>query len=267
MATAITTVTKKASVVKTTKGSEKKWTEVLAMNRRHDLQLPVDIAKYNTEFKRTYNCQQRQQSQTERLWANKHETWYHDDYLFRNHLLKQLKPITRRFKHINSISLQDNEDQQPTEILNQDEIEILSVKKSSNQDLPPLKNTNKYTTIQSYQNFNSNQFQPRRPKVVFSKLICSKVSHECTPRLYSHHHGPFLDVAQRFLKRKPEMIEKGVDYHDKQRQQKQYLKMLIENEQERTRLATIKFGEQLDNEKIRDNYSNDFDDDENEDYY
>ena len=51
MATAITTVTKAASVVKTTKGSEKKWSEILTMNRRHDLQLPIDIAKYDQEFK------------------------------------------------------------------------------------------------------------------------------------------------------------------------------------------------------------------------
>lgn len=270
MATAITTVTKTASVVKTTKGSEKKWTEVLTMNRRHDLQLPIDLAKYNHEFKRSFNCYQRQKNQTERLWANKHETWYHDDYLFRNHLLKQLKPITRRFKHIDFVTLQENNNEKNKEILNDDEIEVLSLKKSSDQELPPLKNTRKLPDIQSYPTMNLNEHRPgpRRPKVVFSKLICPKLTQDCKPRLNSHHHGPFLDVAQRFLRRKPEMIEKGLDYHDKQKEQKEYLKTLIQNEQERTRLATIKFSEQLQNDKIKENYYDDFDDDyETNDYY
>jgi hypothetical protein len=259
MADAITTVTKTASVVKTTKGSKKKWSEILSMNRRHDLKLPIEIEKYNTEFKRTYNICQRQQNQTERIWARKHETWYQDDFLFRNHLLKQLKPITKRFKDINSLSRQDNDDQHSQDgILNDDEIEIVPLKKSPDQELPTLKKTKKCSTIQN--------FQINEPKTVFSKLICPKVLHDYKPRLDSHHHAPFLDVAQRFFKHKPEIIEKGVDYNDKKKHQKQYLKNLIENEQERTRLATIKFGQQLQDEKNKENSSNDFDSTD-DDYY
>jgi hypothetical protein len=264
MATAITTVTKKASIVKTTKGSEKKWSEILLMNRRHDLQLPIDIEKYNTDFKRTYNTYQRQQNRTKRIWANKHETWYQDDFLFRNHLLKQLKPITRRFKNINSMSREDNDDQHSqNEILNDDEIEILSLKISSDEELPPLKKTKKVSIAGHFKNSNKNNHQS---KSVFSKLICPKVLHGSQPRLDSDHHAPFLDLAQRFLNHKPEMIAKGIYYNDKQKNQKQHLKNLIENEQKRTRLAAIKFGQKLQDEKNNESYSNDFDSTGDDDY-
>jgi hypothetical protein len=252
MATAITTVTKTASVVKSTKGSEKKWSEILTMNRRHDLQLPIDIEKFNAQFKRTYKLYQRQQNQTERTWAHKHETWYQDDFIFRNHLLQQLKPITKRFKNIDSLSVQENEN----ENFNGDEMEVLSLKKTSTKELPPLKQTKKRSTTQ-----HSNDEKTRRPNAVFSKLVCPKVLNECQPRLDSHHHGPFLDIAQRFLEHKPELIEKGPDYSEKQKRQKEYFKNLIDNEQERTRLATIKFGQQLDDEKSKENNDDDFDDD------
>jgi len=260
MATAITTVTKKASVVKSTKGSEKKWSEILSMNRRQDLQLPISIAKYNSEFKRTYNCYQRQQNQTERTWAHKHETWYQDDFIFRNHLLTQLKPITQRFKYMNSISSQDNEDKKKeNRILKKDE--SLALKKSSNKELPPLKQIKKGSTIQHLHD------EPEQSKMVFSKLICPKILNKYEPRLYSHHHAPFLDVAQRFLNRKPEMIEKDIVYNDKQKQQKEYLQILIENEQERTRLAAVKFGQQLQDEKNQENDSNNSDSDDDDYYY
>ncbi|CAF3135250.1 unnamed protein product [Rotaria sp. Silwood2] len=230
MATAINTVTKTASVVKTTKGSEKKWSEILSMNRRHDLQLPIDIAKYDQDLKRTYNSHQRHKYQAERIWANKHETWYHDDFLFRTHLLKQLKPITRRFKHIDSLSLDDNQDQQQqqNQILNEDEVEVLSpttsiIEKKENptKELPPIKQNKKRSSIRHFQNYANEETRP--PNIVLSKLVCSKVLNEYEPRLYSHAHASFLDVAQRFLKHKPESIEKRVDHKMKQQQQKQYL--------------------------------------------
>jgi uncharacterized membrane protein len=274
MAAAITTVTKTASVVKTTKGSEKKWSEILSMNRRHDLQLPLDIAKYDTELKRLFNSYQRQKHQTERLWAHKHETWYQDDFIFRNHLLKQLKPITRRFKNIDSLASHDAQDQQmKNEILNDEELDLLTSKnkdkksKIIKQELPPLKQTtNKRATIRHFQNYARDESHPPPANAVLSKLVCPKVLNEYEPRLYSHAHAPFLDLAQRFLKHKPELVEKGLDYNDKQKQQNQYFKNLIENEQERTRLATIKFGQQLQDEKNKENNSDDFDDDDN-DYY
>jgi hypothetical protein len=276
MAATITTATKTASVVKTTKGSEKKWSEILSMNRRQDLQLPVNIEKYSTAFKRTYNCHQRQQEQTERTWAHKHETWYQDDFLFRNHLLKQLKPITRRFKHIDSLSPssgskslslpdlidQQQQQQQQNEILNEDEIKILSLKQPVNKQLPPIEQTKKRSYYQDRRQSNNYNEQSERKKEVFSKLICPKILHEYEPRLYSHRHSEFLDAAQRFLKHKPEIIEKGIDSNNKQKEeQRKYLKTLIENEQERTRLAAIKFGKQLEDEKNKETDSNDFDDD------
>lgn len=256
MATAITTVTKTASVVKNTKGSEKKWSEILSMNRRHDLQLPLSIEKYNHEFKRTFNIYQRQQNQTERSWAHKHETWYQDDFIFRDHLLKQLKPITRRFRHINSLALQENNEQE-------DDADFLIEKENlpTKKDLPPLKKP-----INSIKNGNSQAV--RRKTFVLSKLVCPKVLHECKPRLDSFRHTEFLDVAQRFLKHKPENLGKASNSIDKQKQQRQYLKTLIDNEQERTRLAAIQFGKQLENEKNKQNqYDDDFDDDDyNDDY-
>jgi hypothetical protein len=271
MAAAITTVTKTASVVKTTKGSEKKWSEILSMNRRHDLQLPLDLAKFDTELKRSFHSYQRQKHQTERLWAHKHETWYQDDFIFRTHLLKQLKPITRRFKHIESLSSNDDQDQQQkNEILNDDEMENLSLKKKDKKsktiqkELPPLKQTRKRSVIRHFQTYAGDE--PRPPKAVLSKLVCPKVLNEYEPRLYSHAHGPFLDVAQRFLHRKPELIEKGLDYNDKKKQQNHYLKLLMENEQERTRLAAVKFGQQMQDEKDKENNSDDFDIDD-DDYY
>ncbi|CAF1240485.1 unnamed protein product [Rotaria sp. Silwood1] len=266
MATAINTVTKTASVVKTTKGSEKKWSEILSMNRRHDLQLPIDLAKYDHDIKRSYNLHQRQKYQAERIWANKHETWYHDDFLFRTHLLKQLKPITRRFKHINSLSLDDNQDQQRDPILNEDEIELLSSKTSiiekkenPTKELPPIKQNKKRPSIRHFQNYANEETHP--PNVVLSKLVCPKVLNEYEPRLYSHAHASFLDVAQRFLKHKPETIEKRVDYKTKQKQQKQYVKVLIDNEQERTRLATLKFQQQLQEDKNKEDTYDNYDDD------
>ena len=168
MATAITTVTKTASVVKNTKGSEKKWSEILSMNRRHDLQLPLSIEKYNHEFKRSLNIYQRQQNQTERTWAHKHETWFQDDFIFRDHLLKQLKPITRRFRHIESLSSQDNNEQQKqqdADFLIEDE--PIPTKKTT---LPPLKKTSKYL-------HNIKPQTGRRKTFVLSKLVCPKVLH------------------------------------------------------------------------------------------
>jgi hypothetical protein len=264
MATAITTVTKTASVVKSTKGSEKKWSEILTMNRRHDLQLPVDIAKYNSAFRRTYKLYQRQQNQTERTWAHKHETWYQDDFIFRNHFLKQLKPITKRFKNIDSLSVQDNDDYEKKEngILNDDELEILSLKKSSTKELPPIKSMKKLPNIQKFPNHENEK--PHRKKAVPSKIVCPKVLSDCQPRLGSDHHASFLDVAQRFLNHKPEIIEKGPDYNEKHKRQQKYLKSLIENEQERTRLAAIKFGKDLENEKSK---GSDSDDDLGDDDY
>ncbi|CAF0919952.1 unnamed protein product [Rotaria sordida] len=276
MATAINTVTKTASVVKTTKGSEKKWSEILSMNRRHDLQLPIDIAKYDHDLRRTYNSHQRQKYQTERIWANKHETWYHDDFLFRTRLLKQLKPITRRFKHIDSLSSDDNQDQQQKQqqdhILSEDEMEFLSSpastmdrRESPNKVLPPIKQNKKRSTIRHFQNYAGEETAPSNS--VLSKLICPKVLNEYEPRLYSHGHASFLDVAQRFLKHKPESIEKRVDHKTKQQQQqKQYFKVLIENEQERTRLAAIKFQQQLQEDKSKENNYDDLDDD-NDSFY
>lgn len=252
MATAITTVTKTASVVKTTKGSEKKWSEILTMNRRHDLQLPLDIAKYNNEFKRTYNLYQRQQNQTERSWAHKHQTWYHDDFLFRNRLLTQLKPITRRFKHVQSLSPSENDDEEEEQhdhgILNAEEVDVLALKKTSTKQLPALKRTTKKrSTIRPVEQ------RVRRENPVLSKLVCSKVLQPYEPRLYSHHHAPFLDIAQRFIQHKPEGLEKGANNNERQKQQKKYLKNLIENEQERTRLAAIQFGQRLEDEKNKEN--------------
>ena len=250
MATAITTVTKTASVVKNTKGSEKKWSEILSMNRRHDLQLPLSIEKYNHEFKRSLNIYQRQQNQTERTWAHKHETWFQDDFIFRDHLLKQLKPITRRFRHIESLSSQDNNEQQKqqdADFLIEDE--PIPTKKTT---LPPLKKTSKYL-------HNIKPQTGRRKTFVLSKLVCPKVL---------HRHTEFLDVAQRFLKHKPENFEKGSDSTEKQKQQRRLLKTLIDNEQERTRLAAIEFGKQLENDKTKQNQSDDDSDyDEYNDYY
>ena len=248
MATAISTVTKTASLVKTTKGSEKKWSEILSMNRRHDLQLPLDIKKYDGEVKRTHNLYQRQKYQTERLWTNKHQTWYQNDFLFRNQLLKQLKPITRRFKRISSSSLTIDDDHQQQQILNDDGTEFLSSKiekkSESYQELPPIKASKKGSHFQDY---SINKTTPSS-NVCFAKLVCPKVLHDYEPRLYSHAHAPFLDIAQRFITRKPEFIEKGIDHDDKNKQQNR-LKALIDNEQERTKLAAIKFREQLHEEK------------------
>ena len=267
MATAITTVTKTASVVKTTKGSEKKWSEILTMNRRHDLQLPVDIAKYDSTFRRTYKLYQRQQNQTERTWAHKHETWYQDDFVFRNRFLKQLKPITKRFKNIDSLSVPDNNDDDERKengILNDDELEVLSLKKSSTKELPPIKSPKKRTSIQHFQNIDNEK--SRRQNAVLSKIVCPKVLNDCQPRLDSHHHASFLDVAQRFLNHKPESMERRPDNSDKHKRQQKYLKSLIENEQERARLAAIKFGQDLENEKSKDGDSDDSFG-RNDDYY
>lgn len=263
MATAITTVTKTASVVKTTKGSEKKWSEILTLNRRHDLQLPLDIAKYDTEFKRTYNLYQRQQTRTERSWAHKHQTWYQDDYLFRNRLLTQLKPITRRFKHVQSLSPNGNDDDHENEndILNPDEMEVLTMKKPAlKKELPALKRTKKKPLMTTLED------RPRRNNQVLSKLVCSKMLQSYEPRLYSHHHAPFLDIAQRFIKHKPEGLEKGANNNERQKQQKKYLKNLIENEQERTRLAAMQFKQRLEDEKNKETNGDDSDDDDY-DYY
>lgn len=267
MATAITTVTKTASVVKTTKGSEKKWSEILTMNRRHDLQLPIDIAKYNTEFKRTYNLYQRQQTRTERSWAHKHQTWHQDDFLFRNRLLTQLKPITRRFKHVHSLSRNGNDDdhENENEILNPDELEVLALKKPSKKELPALKRTKKKPSMNASID-GSLYDKPRRGNQVFSKLLCSKVLQPYEPRLYSHHHAPFLDIAQRFIKHKPEELEKGTNNNERQKQQKKYLKNLIDTEQERTRLAAMEFKQRLDDEKNKETNDNDSDNDDY-DYY
>ena len=264
MATAITTVTKTASVVKTTKGSEKKWSEILAMNRRHDLQLPLDIAKCNNEFKRTYNFYQRQQHQTERSWAHKHQTWYHDDFLFRNRLLTQLKPITRRFKHVHSLSPSGNDDEEEHEhgILNADEVDVLTSKKSSTKELPALKRTMKKQRA----SIRPVEDKIRRENPVLSKLVCSKVLQPYEPRLYSHHHAPFLDIAQRFLQHKPEGLEQGANNNERQRQQKKYLKNLIENEQERARLAAMQFGQRIEDEKNKENAADDDADLDNSDY-
>jgi hypothetical protein len=88
---------------------------------------------------------------------------------------------------------------------------------------------------------------------------------EYEPRLYSHNHGPFLDVAQRFLKRKPELIGKSLGYNDKKKSQNQYFKTLMENEQERMRLAAIKFHKQLEDDKHQEKDSDNSDKLEN--YY
>ena len=75
-------------------------------------------------------------------------------------------------------------------------------------------------------------------------------------------------MAQRFLKHKPENFEKGSDSTEKQKQQRRLLKTLIDNEQERTRLAAIEFGKQLENDKTKQNQSDDDSDyDEYNDYY
>jgi hypothetical protein len=269
MATAITTVTKTASVVKTTKGSEKKWSEMLSQNRRYDLQLPIDIAKYDHELKRAFNSYQRQKDQTERIWAHKHETWYRDDFVFRNHLLKQLKPITKRFKHINSLSLIDSPQQQPEQILNEEEMSVLALKKDQQtspvKELPPLKQTKKRSSIRHFQNYPGEQIQPANS--VLSKLFCPKILHDYEPRLYSHTHAPFLDVAQRFMRRKPELIEKGPNYNEKHKQQKQHFKMLIDNEQERTRLAALQFGQRLQEDKIKEDSYDYFNNDDDDNSY
>lgn len=237
-------MTKTASVIKTTKGSEKKWSEILALNRRHDLQLPIDIAKFDNDLKRTNRSHQRQKDRTERNWAHRHETWYQDDFDFRNHLLQQLKPITRRFKHIDSLPLHENEQQDETSLLSMESVNG----RTGRSELPPLKASKKQrTTIRHFRNYAGEDQQ--LSNVVHSKRQCSKVMHEYEPRLNSHQHGPFLDLAQRFLKRHPEMIEKSVDVAGKQRQQQQHVKAMIENEQERTRLAALNFGKQLDDEK------------------
>ncbi|CAF3151790.1 unnamed protein product [Rotaria socialis] len=278
MAAAISTVTKTASVVKTTKGSEKKWSEILSMNRRHDLQLPMDIAKYDHDLKRTFNIHQRQKYHTERTWANKHETWYHDDVSFRDQFLQQLKPITRRFKHIDSLTPTDNygqqqkQQQQDERILNDSEMELLSStimttsdrKEKFMRELPPLKQNKKRSTIRHFQNYSGEDII--QSNGVLSKLLCPKILHEYEPRLYSHAHASFLDVAQRFINRKPETIEKRADNKNKQKQQKQYYKFLIDNEQERTRLAAAKFQQRLDDDKNKENNYNNLDDDKDS-YY
>ena len=249
-------MTKTASVIKTTKGSEKKWSEVLNLNRRHDLQLPIEIAKFDSELKRTNRSHQRQKDRTERNWAHRHETWYQDDFDFRNHLLQQLKPITRRFKHIDSLRSQGNEQQD--EAFTENGASLLSMETvngtKGRSELPPLKPSKKQrTTIRHFRNY-AGEDQPLS-NVVLSKRHCSKAMQEYEPRLNSHQHGAFLDVAQRFLKRHPEMIEKSVDVAGKQRQQQQHVKAQIENEQERTRLAALNFGQQLDEEKSRESDS------------
>lgn len=247
MATVITTVTKTASVVKTTKGSEKKWSEILTQNRRHDLQLPLEIAKYDSESKRTFRLYERQKDRAERNRTNRHETWYQDDFLFRNRLLQQLKPITKRFKHVDSLSMQDDQTIQP--IFDENQVAIVTFAKTSKEkqrvELPPLQRTKKITFVDETKRFTN---------PVFSKIRCPKVLHEFEPRLNSHRHSQFLDVAQRFLRRQPEMIEKGIDSTGKQ-QQNTRVKALIENEQERIRLAALTFGQQLQDEKERETIS------------
>ena len=116
--------------------------------------------------------------------------------------LKQLKPITRRFKHIESLSSQDNDNQlqHNTQILNDDEVENLSLKKNKKfepiKELQPLQKTKKRSIIRHFQSYAGEE--PHPPNAVLSKLNCSKVLHEYEPRLHSHAHGPFLDIAQRF---------------------------------------------------------------------
>ncbi len=252
MATESITVTKTALLVKTTKGSEKKWSEMFTMNRCHDLQLSLDIDKYNNEFKRTFNLYQRQQNQTERLWTRKHEIWHQDDFIFRNDLLKQLKPITKHFKHIHSLSSCEDQNKDDEILNDNDEVKVLSLKRSSVQELPTLQRIKNFSNIRHFQDLNNEK--PRRPKTVLSKLVCPKVLRQYKPRLDSHQYAPFLHITQRFLKNKPQLIEKGIDNYEKQKQQKKYFQNLIETEQERTRLAAIKFGQELLNENNDDYY-------------
>lgn len=277
MAAAISTVTKTASVVKTTKGSEKKWSEILAMNRRHDLQLPMNIAKYDHDLKRSFNIYQRQKYHTERTWANKHETWYHDDFSFRDQFLQQLKPITRRFKNIGSLSSINNRDhvkqqQEQNPIFNNDEMDLLSstiittpdIKEKPTKALPPVKYNKRRSTIRHFQNYSTDDIT--QSTGVLSKVLCPKMLNEYEPRLYSHAHASFLDVAQRFLNRQPENIEKGGDNKNRQKQQKQYVKVLIDNEKERTKVAAAKFRQQLEEDKMNEISLNTVDDDKDSFY-
>lgn len=254
MATVVTTVTKTASVVKTTKGSEKKWSEILNQNRRHDLQLPLELAKYDHESKRSFRLYERQKDRAERNRANRHETWYQDDFIFRSHLLQQLRPITKRFRHVNSLPILE---QNPSEsILNDDEIVLVSFEKTKNNklpvDLPPMQRTKKPTEV-GYIGARAGEAS-KIVNPVFSKLICPKVSNEVTPRLNSHQHAQFLNIAHRFLQRQPEMIEKGVNCNGQQRQNTR-VKALIESERERIRLAALTFEQQLQEDKEQDTIS------------
>ena len=245
-------MTKTASVIKTTKGSEKKWSEILTLNHRHEKQLPIEIAKFDEELKRSNRSHQREKDRTERNWAHRHETWYQDDFVFRNHLLQQLKPITKRFKHIDSLPMPETE--KSDDLLTENDASLHSIQSGNEtkipSELPPLKPTKKRTTIRHFRNYAGEENQ--LSNVVLSKLQCSKMLHDYEPRLNSHRHAPFLDLAQRFLKRQPESIEKSVNAAGKQRQ---HVKTLIENEQERTRLAALSFGQQIDEEKSKESNS------------
>ena len=249
MATTVTTVTKTASVVKTTKGSEKKWTEILALNRRHDMQLPIEIARYNHQSKRAYHSYERQKNQTERNRAHRHETWHHDDFLFRTRLLQQLKPITRRFKNVDTLLPDDQSNR--LSIYNKNSLPNLNFQPDDESfttiELPKLKKLKKKTKLEHKQNYINEENKPTI--MVGSKLKCPKVLHDYEPRLHSHQHASFLDVAQRFLSRQPEYIEKEYESHGRQKQHQQ-VKAMIENEHERIRLATLNFGQQIEERNI-----------------
>lgn len=240
----ITTVTKTASVVKTTKGSDKKWSEILSLNRRHDLQLPIEIAKYDSAWRRAYNSLERQKNQTERNRTHRHETWHQDDFTFRNRLLEQLKPITRRFRNIDSLP----SDELDYSFNHQQKDKVKAIfpelddELRSDAELPRIKQNKKKTKDLIDDN--------KSIMSVSSKIKCPKVLNEYEPRLHSHHHSSFLDMAQRFLTRHPETVEKETESSGRQKQQ-QRVKNKIQKEQERVRLATKIFEQQIQEEKLR----------------
>jgi hypothetical protein len=179
--------TKSASIVKNTRGSEKKWTEMLSSNHRHDLQLPIELAKCDIQSKRIFLYHERHKTRTQRQQAYQHEQWNKIDVLFRKHLNEQLKPVT------------------------------LSVKPPSTPKSLPLKRS----------------FTPKfQPESVLS-------THS------SARHIPFLDAAQRFITHSPECVGNEAEFNRKQNEQKHYLRLVLDKEQERTKLAASRFSQQI----------------------
>ncbi|CAF0805394.1 unnamed protein product, partial [Didymodactylos carnosus] len=157
-------------------------------------------------------------------------------------LRQQLKPITRRFRRVGTqLTIGEINDNKVTDIRKQNDNTnrgkfILPGNRNENEIYSWLNNE----TTRKTQFFETSSSLPLQ----LTKLKCTKIIGKREPRLYSHIHGPFLDCVERFLKRQPQNIEKGIKAED-MTEYKNKIKIAIDDARDRTTLATKKFQESL----------------------